>query len=113
MYEYAKYDVIKLSSIIYFLSIILIGNILLYNLFLAILINNFEVNKNNFEENGTNSKKILDSIKIAINLTSLGYKSIKQNLDSFMKKYFFESESEYWDKINQNILKNKSNRRKA
>ena len=105
MYEYARNDNIKLSSIMYFLVIILIGNILLYNLFLSILMTNFKKIKDTSDE-----KKLT---KYEKNKSSQFLKNCMFQLNSLMKKILFGNKSNLSEKIPEHIIKNNTNRRNA
>ncbi len=116
MYEYPKYDDFKLSSIFYFLSVILIGNILLYNLFLAILMSNFDDIKdknNDIHAIADHEKTLKTTIKNLQKMTSKGIKNVKKHLSSIMKKLVLEDTSDIDERIIEKIKKNMKNRRNA
>jgi hypothetical protein len=116
MFEYAKNDLIKLSSIIYFLTIILIGNILLYNLFLAILMTNFEEKKekaDDLREIANHEKTLQATMNKFQKFTAKTFKSLKKKFKTIMKKIAFENENNLSDNLPEIIQKNKYNRRKA
>jgi hypothetical protein len=116
MYEYAKYDDFRISSIFYFLSVILIGNILLYNLFIAILMSNFDDLKeknSDIHAIADHEKTLKKTIKNLQKMTSKGIKNVKKHLSSIMKKLVLEDTSDLDERIIEKINKNKKNRRNA